>query len=317
VEKNGALSLVEPKDSLLATAWPAFGQQIDAQFEAWKSEQARTQDVDPAPAKGQGVTVGSIAASAEGGLFLVPQPSPVSVQPALLRRLPDDYRVASSQVELAPPEVTRTGPETATLTATLFTRHEGGLVSRAKGIAVHSMLEELTLLRLLVEWPQAREALRGSAARVAARVRSSGVAAQQASGMAADALQVGLDVSQDPIGQWILSPHLHAESEARWTGVLGGAIRTVQADRVFQAGLTPLSQVPAPPGQGAWWIVDYKTVADLRPGDPAAELARMRQVFRPQLDAYAQMLRNLHGDAAIIRAGLYYPRLLRFDWWEG
>jgi ATP-dependent helicase/nuclease subunit A len=311
VDKKGALSLVEPKDSLLATAWPAFGVEIEAKFEAWKSELARSKDVAVEPPSGEELVVTSLAASADGALFLVPDPAATPLKPALLRRLPDNYLAGTSAAERQRPEPRRTDPGTPSL----FTRHEGGLVSRATGIAVHSMLEELTRLRLRMEWPEAREALRGSAARIAARVRSGGVAAQQAATMAADALQVSLHVSQDALGEWILSPHAHAQSEARWTGVIGGAMRTVQADRVFQAGLTPLSETPATARDQAWWIVDYKTVADLPTNDQPAELARLREIFRPQLDAYAQMLRNLHGDATVIRAGLYYPRLLRFDWW--
>jgi hypothetical protein len=50
--------------------------------------------------------------------------------------------------------------------------------------------------------------------------------------------------------------------------------------------------------------------------DPAAALARLRPLFAPQLEAYARVLRNLHGEDAIIRAGLYYPRRSLLDWWE-
>jgi len=28
------------------------------------------------------------------------------------------------------------------------------------------------------------------------------------------------------------------------------------------------------------------------------------------------VLRSLHGVDAVIRAGLYYPRMLALDWWE-
>jgi hypothetical protein len=27
-------------------------------------------------------------------------------------------------------------------------------------------------------------------------------------------------------------------------------------------------------------------------------------------------LRNLHGADAVVRGGLYYPRMALFDWWE-
>ena len=81
-------------------------------------------------------------------------------------------------------------------------------------------------------------------------------------------------------------------------------------DRVFRAGLTPLSE-----GEQAWWIVDYKT-AHSDNLDPAAALPEFRKIFAPQLMAYAEVLRNLHGQDAVLRAGLYYPRMAQFDTWE-
>ena len=49
---------------------------------------------------------------------------------------------------------------------------------------------------------------------------------------------------------------------------------------------------------------------------PASALPKLREFFAPQLEAYAEVLRNLHGSGAPVRAGLYYPRMLLFDWWE-
>jgi len=63
-------------------------------------------------------------------------------------------------------------------------------------------------------------------------------------------LRAILDASRDANGQWILSPHPEAQSEARWAGVVAGSLRTVQVDRVFRAGLTTQSE-----GNDAWWIV--------------------------------------------------------------
>jgi len=42
----------------------------------------------------------------------------------------------------------------------------------------------------------------------------------------------------------------------------------------------------------------------------------LRPLFAPQLEAYAKVLRNLHGADTQIRAGLYYPRELLLDWWQ-
>ena len=148
--------------------------------------------------------------------------------------------------------------------------------------------------------------------RIAALLRASGVDQDQAAIVAAEALQLALNASHDPNGQWILSPHADANSEVRWTGVVAGRLTSVRVDRVFRAGLEPLSE-----GQIAWWIVDYKTAhAEITHQKPADALLKLRKDFAPQLEAYAQILRNLHGAEATVRAGLYYPRMLLLDWWE-
>jgi ATP-dependent exoDNAse (exonuclease V) beta subunit len=92
--------------------------------------------------------------------------------------------------------------------------------------------------------------------------------------------------------------------------VVAGGLRTVQVDRVFRGGAEPLAD-----GVVAWWIVDYKTAHE-DGADPDAALPELRRRFAPQVEAYARVLRNLHGADAAIRCGLYYPRMLRFDWWE-
>jgi hypothetical protein len=168
----------------------------------------------------------------------------------------------------------------------------------------------LARLRTTLDWPAARASLQQLQPRIASQIRALGIAPPQAAQIAADALQLALNASHDPIGQWILSPHTDAVSEIRWTGVVDGALTNVRVDRIFRAGLTPQSE-----GQAAWWVIDYKT-AHADEMDPAAALARLRPLFAPQLEAYARVLRNLHGEDAIIRAGLYYPRRSLLDWWE-
>jgi len=49
--------------------------------------------------------------------------------------------------------------------------------------------------------------------------------------------------------------------------------------------------------------------------DPEAALPQLRRLFAPQIETYAAVLHALHGQDAQIRAGLYYPRMLQFDWW--
>jgi ATP-dependent exoDNAse (exonuclease V) beta subunit len=314
-EKDGEFALVEPSNSLLATAWPALEEEVRARFEEWKAEKT---------GEGHEDQIESIAAAGE--LLVMPSPT----RPTLLRRLPPDFlmqfgvrgfppiplenaewmghpsgvaiRANSSQTFGAGAP----GLDFETGDRGLYTRHEGGLLSRALGKAVHSLLEELARLRRTLDEEAARSALRGFEAHIQAQVRSVGVEPPQASRIAAEALQLALQAAHDPVGAWILSPHPGAASEAAWAGVVAGSVRSVRVDRLFQAG-------PAPCGEGedCWWIIDYKTAHD----DSAAP-ATLRPLFAPQIEAYGQLLRPQIGAGATIFAGLYYTRMLALDWWQ-
>ncbi len=282
--KDGSLTLAEPRESLLSTAWPALQTEIRERFRAWRAPAA---------------PVVALAAAAEDT-----EPSASTPHGTLLRRLP--HGVTASMAEAAAPA---SAPAIAGM-GRLYQRHEGGLRSRALGVAVHALLEETTRLRASLEWDAVRAALPGFSSRVAAPMRSAGIDPAETVRMAAQAEEIALKATHDPIGAWILSPHRDAQSEIRWTGVAHGSLRTVQVDRVFRAGAEPQSQ-----GDNTWWIVDYKTAHEAA-GSPEDTLLKLRKEFAPQLEAYAQFLRNLHGADAPVRAGLYYPRFPAFDWWE-
>jgi ATP-dependent helicase/nuclease subunit A len=322
VESNGDFTLLDPPASLLSTAWPAFEDEIRARFEEWKLSRERSAEIERAETASQ-AEIESIAAVGEGDLFVVPSAAPPA-KPTVLRRLPEDYRNLP-ETDRAPsfsrPFAEKVGDQRSqhagapglafeTWESRVYARHEGGLLSRALGTAVHALLEELARLRANADWQAARAALHEFQPRIASQARALGIALPQATQIANDALQIALDASNDPMGQWILSPHLEAAAEIRWTGVVDGALTNVRVDRIFRAGLTPQSE-----GQEAWWVIDYKT-ADTNDTDPTAALARLRPLFAPQLEAYARVLRNLHGADAVIRAGLYYPRMSLLDWWE-
>ena len=292
----GALSLVEPKNSLLATAWPALESEVRARFDQWKSTL-----VIPEPSEEQ--TVESLAASGESNLLIMPSPA----RPTQLRRLPADFKpIPVSGFQPGPVDQ----PLIGLGDAQLYLRHEGGLISRALGNAVHRLLEELARLRVTEDWESSRAALSRLQPSTAAQIRAAGVHQIQAASVAAEALDLALKASRDPHGQWILSPHVGAASEASWAGIVSGSLRTVRVDRLFRAGLDPLSE-----GESAWWIIDYKT-AHADNLDPTMVLPELRTLFAPQLEAYAAVLRNLHGAQAQLRAALYYPRMSLFDWWQ-
>ena len=296
-EDDGGASLVHPQASLLATGWPGLEAEIEEQFDAWREELL-------AESEGSAGEIGSIAAAgllSEGSNLLV---MPLRlVRPALLRRLPEGY-VAPVLSGLA------AGADSGVGVGRLYSRHEGGVVSRALGTAVHSLLEELARLRMTMDWTTARAGLARLRPRIAAEARGAGIGLIEAAEIAGKALAMALEVSRDEVGAWILSPHAEAASEVCWSGVVDGAVKTVRVDRVFQAGLAPESE-----GAAAWWIVDYKTAHADSPA-PAASLPQLRPLFAPQIEAYARVLRNLHGADAVVRAGLYYPRMLLLDWWE-
>jgi ATP-dependent exoDNAse (exonuclease V) beta subunit len=318
-ESDGTFSLVEPTSSLLATAWPALGEEVRARFEAWKAARASAQSAgeqNAAPEEEQ--VVSYLAAAGQSNLLVMPSP----LKPTLLRRLLPDYRLGMDAGTIPgtparPPSFPVVRPQpvegdraSGSWGSTLYPRHQGGPLSRALGTAVHALLEELARLRSGLDEEAARAEIQNYVPRIAAQVRAIGVDPAQAAHVAAQALQLALAASRDPVGAWILSPHPRAASEAGWTGVVAGSLRTVRVDRVFQAGPLPGSE-----GQDCWWIVDYKT-AHADNLDATAALPQLRALFAPQVEAYAHILRNLHGQDAPIRAGLYYPRMLLLDWWE-
>ncbi len=289
-ERDGCLSLCDPRDTLLATAWPALKDEVKQRFDQWK----KTPEV---------AEIETIAASGTDNLLLMPSPG----KPAVLRRLPANYQ--SPQLV----NLTSVASDSAVVGlggSQLYQRHEGGVVSRAMGSAVHWLLEQFAALRLTCHWPAARTALESLQPRITAQLRSAGIEQVQAQRIAAQALGLAIKASHEAHGQWILSPHPEAASEVSWAGDIAGTLHEVRIDRIFRAGNAPLSE-----GNECWWIIDYKSAHDAG-GDLHEALLKFRGLFARQLTLYAGVLRNLHGKDVSIRAGLYYPRMLAFDWWE-
>jgi len=245
----------------------------------------------------------SLAASGGSDNLVV---MPLPARPARLRRLPPDYRVTqNTRVETPASEIAA-----GKAAAQLYSRHEGGMTSRALGSAVHSLLERLAGLRVSQAWEAARTTLQSFEPRAAAEARGLGLGPDEAGQIAARAMRYAIGASNDPYGEWILSPHPEAASEAQWTGVVNGQLRTVRVDRIFQAGAAPRSE-----GDTHWWIVDYKT-AHTEGLTPEAALPELRRLFAAQLEAYAEVLRMLHGNVKPICAAIYYPLMKALDWWE-
>ena len=294
-DASGSPSLVEPSNCLLATAWPAFEEPIRERFDEWRSSKT-------AAHKDGEFLVETIAATASSNVEIMPSPA----KPTLLRRLPADF---SPPALACFPGAAREQDHARTGDPERYTRHEGGIASRALGNAVHKFLEESARLRKTNDWTATGAALSQMLPRIRGQLRASGITQADASSIAARALEIVRQATKDPLGQWILSPHAGAASEAAWTGIVGDALRSVRVDRVFRAGMEPLSE-----GMDAWWIIDFKTA---HPDNlyPLLALPALRSLFAPQLEAYAVILRQLHREKLPIRAGLYYPRISMFDWW--
>jgi len=295
IEDVGARSLLEPHNCLLATAWPTLGDEIRARFDEWNA-------VSQASEAGNEQIIDTIAAEGLSNLVFMPSPT----QPTFLRRLPPDFQtsIATGANVSAPESLIGLGD------ANPYQRHAGGQISRSLGNAVHKLLEELARLRTTLDWDSALTALENIRPHITASVRSAGLSLAAAQTVTAQAFACALSAARDAHGQWILSPHAEAVSESGWVGIVGGNLRTVRVDRLFRAGLEPLQ-----PGSQALWIIDYKT-AHAENIDALSALPAFRTTFEPQLRMYAAVLRNLHGPNLQLRAGLYYPRMSLFDWWE-
>ncbi len=293
---NGSIDLAEPGNCLLATAWPALQEDIRARFDSWKVARAASEaEVEP--------LIATLAASGESNLAVMPSPP----RPTTLRRLPAHF--TSAPLNGAAGRFT--AQDVAAIGASrLYERHEGGLLARALGNAVHKLLQELSRLREDHDWSAALTALLQWKPRIAAEVRAAGARPSHAESIAEEAFNCALKAANDLYGQWILSPHADAASETAWTGIVAGALRSVRVDRVFRAGPEPLSRA-----DNTWWIIDYKT-AHSDGLNPSLALPELRRIFAPQLVTYAAILRKLHGEDIPICAALYYPRMSLFDWWE-
>lgn len=333
-KKTGEPNLAAPT-GLLATAWPAIEDEVRARFAAWSTT---------LPAENHSEMLRSIAAEANainpGGLIV---PFPASRRPAVatrMRRLPEGY---AAPVVRSSPDAALGAPSGSSLekagdaAGMLYARTEGGLESRALGTAIHALLEHLGRLRVALPATEAAAAIADHLPAVVADLRRLGLSRSEARILAGKALDEARQSYLHPVGTWILAPHAGALSEARWSGAVGplgrggaSGVRNLRADRVFRtAEMPPVKECGnagwEPDSEPAWWIIDYKTShaegADLsKPGDRSAFLETHRRRHVGQLELYARVLRALHeaaGEPSLrIRAGLFYPRLGLFDFWN-
>ncbi|WP_263357423.1 UvrD-helicase domain-containing protein [Acidicapsa ligni] len=316
VNKKGESALVTPSTSLLATAWPALEATVQARFEEWIAEQIEQQ-----PEIVETLAAVSDAAADDNGITdnLVQMPARSVSRPTKLSRLPVDYARPSSSDRHFGSETSSASSSTAPEETALYARTEGGIYSRVEGKAIHSLLDRLSQLRQRMEPGEAALALAEEVPGITADIRGNGVPMAEARKIAARALATVQTITTDAIGAWILTPHPQAASESHWTGLIGGRQWNLRPDRVF---LTPEPNATNPNTEPVWWIIDYKS--SLAEGADFADEAVRARFFNQhrnrhagQLAAYAQVLRSLNGPDIPIRVGIYYPRHLLFDAWDG
>jgi ATP-dependent exoDNAse (exonuclease V) beta subunit len=277
--KNGQELGPGSSGSLLGIAWTA----LQPDFERARDEQVPAGD--PAPLQAEFAFV------------------PAFIQ---LRRLPADWK---------PPEyaVPREDEEPA---LEVIERPRGSLAARAFGIVVHALLEDMTRLPGIEAAGVSHlvlEELRTWRPRALAMLRAAGLPRAEAEPQAAEVVRALQAVLQDAKGRWILGPRAAAQTETSWSGWIpsGGAevVRTLRGDRIFRAGATPCSME-----ETHLWIVDYKTARHGATGLDAF-LESEKEKYLHQLEAYAGIMRKVHGENQPLRLALYYPLLTRLVWW--
>jgi len=305
---SGEPRLSKPKTgSLLEAAWPALEDEIRASFAAW-CEQNPTLIAELVATPNASDELPAITAAAEE------IPTEELPKPAWnkLRRLPVDALIDR------PVQTRRREAEVEMITGNepLYKRHEGGLRSRVLGRAVHLLLEDLAEWHKRVDWDEAILRTENSSDKIIAEARSAGMSLSDAEAITAEADEILASAVHDDWCQWILQPHHEAESEAGWSGVVGGTLRTLRPDRVFRADFPAPAESDDPSAeQQPWWIIDYKTTLGVEDGE-AIDIAELRSRYAEQLERYGDFLRRMKNDGVPIRAGIYYPRLGLFDHWE-
>ena len=220
--------------------------------------------------------------------------------PILLHRLPADWK---------PPGHATVGVTESQEPAETIERPRGSLAARAFGTVVHALLEELAR-RPGIDLDE----LRGWRSRASVMLRSAGLPRAEADPQSAEVVRALVGVLQDTTGRWILGARADAQTEISWSSwsALGGAgevVQTLRGDRIFRAGAEPHSY-----GETHLWIVDYKTARHGTSGIDAF-LQSEKEKYLQQLEAYAGIMRKVHGENLPLRLALYYPLLARLVWW--
>jgi ATP-dependent helicase/nuclease subunit A len=279
VKRNGQELSAGSSHSLLGIAWPALSDKFVRAYAA----QPASDTTEPQQTE-----------------FEFPPAFP-SIR---LRRLPADWK----------PRESTAAPPSQEVAVERIERPRGGLAARAFGTVVHGLLEDLAGLDG-IDAPgvsiAVREQVGGWRPRAMALLRAAGMAKTEAEAQSAEVVRALLAVLQDENGRWILGARARAQTEASWSTWAGegDVVRTLRGDRIFRAGAEPASRE-----ETHLWIVDYKTA---RHGASGLDtfLQKEKEKYLGQLEAYASVMRKVHGEDIPLRMALYYPLLTRLVWW--
>ena len=276
--KNGDAELsYGNKRSLLAVAWPA----IKANFEKALQEQQRREASIPK----------------QNELQFPPVEKTIP-----LRRLPAAWKTTEPA---AAADSTKEEESADTIERDRFERTKGSLATRAFGIVVHTLMEDLAHL------PQMDASTADTwRARARALLRAEGLPKADADQQSASVVRALQAVLRDPQGRWILGARTGAQTEvawSTWSEALG--ICALRGDRVFRAGAEPGSS-----DETHLWVVDYKSSQHGASGIDEF-LAGEKEKYAPQLERYGEVLRKLPGNDLPLRLALYFPLLQRLVWW--
>jgi ATP-dependent helicase/nuclease subunit A len=285
--------LKKPKDgSLLAAAWAGFEADAQTQYR-------------------QILSIPALAASAE-------QPTPITpATPYTVEQLPLSWARDNSALSISWHKAIYGHKATRGEAGPPYTRTEtGSLLARARGTAMHALMERLADLfyrdnTITVRWKATL--MRAAVHSLVGNALPTAVAVP----LAATLVDVALAVAQDPVGQWLLAPHRDARAESAWQQWdTSGNLRTIRIDRCFRAG-----HAPGESGDTHLWIIDYKTGTgpDSSADDNARQLWRAEQqaFYSGQLATYAAFLAASSSEdtKANIRCGVYFPELQQLIHW--
>jgi ATP-dependent exoDNAse (exonuclease V) beta subunit len=289
--------------TLLRAAWPVAASQFNLPVQ---SDEATASTV-PAQTMGRLLPFTSTRESSDGlAIAASATENEVAERAPVVHRLPLTFDPLARFLSAENPRLPYT-PASALPHAPSFERPEGSFAVRAFGNVVHRFLQFLSASLAAGETPETLLAnLPSWGPRILAALRNEGVAPATSQREAPRALSALRNALADPTGRWILSTHHAAATEHSIASFDASVLR---ADRTFLAGGSPLAD-----GDDCLWIIDFKTTEQ---GSRSPERFEQDELlkYRPQLERYASVLRELSPEPRKIVLGLYYPLIPRLLHW--